>query len=292
MPVLSAEREREAAARGRERLEPERCEHLRRPCVPGVRDDERIALVERAEPLAPLLLGDHLDRVARTRPVIVSVHISEGGVRRSLALLRRGRRPLTASGLRYSEAAGLVPLAGKAPPLPPRGTILISSWDDDDALDRFLAENPIDGYHVRMRPTRIVGAWPEMPGLPAEEVPMDDDEPATVLTLGRPRLRTLLRFARTSGPAERLAVEHAGMAAGTAAARLPRFVATFSIWRTVRQMRDYALGRPDGRHLDAIKANRSTPFHHQDAFVRFRPYASSGTWGGSDPLAATSGATR
>ena len=206
-------------------------------------------------------------------------------MRRSLALLRRGGSPLTAPGLRYSEAAGLVPLAGKGPPIPPRGTILISSWEDDDALDRFLGESPIDGYHVRMRPTRIVGAWPEMPGLPAQEEPMDPDEPATVLTLGRPRKRTLLRFARTSRPAEKLAVEHPGLVAGTAAARLPRFVATFSIWRTVSEMRDYALGRPDQRHLDAIKVNRQTPFHHQDAFVRFRPHASSGSWGGRDPLA-------
>ena len=212
--------------------------------------------------------------------MIVSVHISEQGVHRALSLLRRGRRPLEAPGLRYSEAAGLTPLAAPVPTLPPRGTILISSWDDDDALDRFLAENPIDGYHVRMRPTRIVGAWPDMPGLPAEEEPMEADEPATVLTLGRPRGRTFLRFVRTSRPAEKLARGHPGLVMGTAAARLPRFVATFSIWRSVKEMRDYALGRPDPSHLNAIKANRETPFHHQDAFVRFRPYAEEGSWNG------------
>ena len=217
--------------------------------------------------------------------MIVSVHIAEQGVRRSLGLLRRGRRPLDAPGLRYSEAAGLVPLAAKAPPLPPRGTILISSWDDDDALDRFLAANPIDGYHVRMRPTRIVGAWPDMPGLPTQEEPMDGHEPAAVLTLGRPRLLRFPPFARTSRPAEKLARDHPGLAKGTAAARLPRFVATFSIWRTVSEMRDYALGRPDPAHLNAIKRDRANTFHHQEAFVRFRPYASSGSWGGSDPLA-------
>ncbi|MGH2838917.1 MAG: spheroidene monooxygenase [Thermoleophilaceae bacterium] len=216
----------------------------------------------------------------------MSVHIAERGVRRSLALLRRGRRPLDAPGLRYSEAAGLTPLAAPVPTLPPRATILISSWDDDDALDRFLTAHPIEGYHVRMRPTRIVGAWPDMPGLPTEDEPMEPDEPATVLTLGRPRGRTFLRFVRTSRPAEKLAIDHPGLVAGTAAARLPRFVATFSIWRTVAEMRDYALGRPDPRHLNAIKANRATPFHHQDAFVRFRPYASSGSWRGRDPLAA------
>ena len=218
--------------------------------------------------------------------MIVSVHISERGVRRSLALLRKGRSPLKAPGLRYSEAAGLVPLASQVPPLPPRGTLLISSWDDDDALDSYLAENPIDGYHVRMKPTRIIGAWPEMPGLPAEEEPMEPDEPATVLTLGRPRLLRLPSFLRTSRPAERLAVNHPGMVAGTAGARLPRFVATFSIWRTVSEMRDFALGRPDASHLNAIKADRKKTFHHQEAFVRFRPYTSSGSWDGRDPLAA------
>ena len=216
--------------------------------------------------------------------MIVSVHIAEGGARRALALLRKGGSPLDAPGLRYSEAAGLVPLAGKAPPLPPRGTILISSWDDDDALDRFLAENPIDGYHVRMRPTRIVGAWPDMPGLPAEEEEMAADEPAAVLTLGRPRLLRLPPFVRTSRAAERLAVHHPALVKGTAAARLPRFVATFSIWRTVSEMRDYALGRPHPQHLDAIKADRKEPFHHQEAFVRFRPYAAHGKWDGREPL--------
>ena len=216
--------------------------------------------------------------------MIVSVHIAEEGIRRSLALLRRGRRPLDAPGLRYAEAAGLVPLGSRVPPLPPRGTILISSWDDDDALDRFLSRSPIGGYHVRMRPTRIVGAWPDMPGLPTEEESMDGNEPAAVLTLGRPRLLRLPPFVRTSRPAERLAVEHPAMVKGTAAARLPRFVSTFSIWRTVAEMRDYALGRPDPGHLNAIRADRANGFHHQEAFVRFRPYRAEGSWHGANPL--------
>ena len=123
---------------------------------------------------------------------------------------------------------------------------------------------------------------------------MEANEPATVLTLGRPRLLRIPPFLRTSRAAERLAVDHPGMVAGTAAARLPRFVGTFSIWRTVSEMRDYALGRPDPGHLNAIKADRAKTFHHQEAFVRFRPYASSGSWQGRDPLAelAAAPATR
>ena len=221
--------------------------------------------------------------------MIVSVHIAEHGVRRALGLLRAAGR-LQAPGLRYAEAAGMVPLAAKGPPFPPRGAFLITAWDDDEALDRFLAEHPLarrleGAWHVRLEPTRIVGAWPDMPGLPAEEQPMDPDEPAVVLTLGRPKVPRLLTFARTSRPAERLAVSHPAMVAGTAGARLPRFVATCSVWRTVSEMRDYALGRPDPGHLDAIKADRKNTFHHREAFVRFRPYAMQGEWQGLTSLA-------
>ena len=55
--VPPPERERETGARGRQRLEPERLEHLRRPGVPGVGDDERLTLVEGPERGGLLLLG-------------------------------------------------------------------------------------------------------------------------------------------------------------------------------------------------------------------------------------------
>jgi hypothetical protein len=220
--------------------------------------------------------------------VVVSVHIARTGPRRAVGLLRSGQR-LQAPGLRYAEAAGMVPLA-TAPPFPPRGAALIAAWDDDAALDAFLAEHPVakrlaDGWHVRLEPRRVVGAWPEMPGLPGDELRMEPDEPAAVLTLGRPRLLRFPPFVRTSRPAEKLAVRHPAFVAGTALARLPRFVATFTLWRTVEEMRDYSLGRPDPAHVNAIKADRRKTFHHQEAFVRFRPYAARGSWDGRDPLA-------
>ena len=227
--------------------------------------------------------------------MIVSVHLADLGVRRSAALLRPGAGSVEAPGLRYAEMAGIAALASKTPPFPPRGVALIASWDDDAALDGFLASHPLaeklsGGWHVRLAPKRIVGAWPEMPELPTEEIPMDADEPAAVLTLGRPRLPRIVRFLRTSRPAERLAVGHPAFVAGTALARLPRFVATFSLWRTVSEMRDYALGRPDPSHINAIREDRRKTFHHQEAFVRFRPYASQGQWRGRDPLAEVASA--
>lgn len=223
--------------------------------------------------------------------MIVSVHIADVGVRRGLGLFRRGRRAFDAPGLRYAEAAARVPLGGTGPPLANPGKIaLIASWDDDAALDRFLADHPLaerlaGGWHARLEPTRVYGAWPEMPELPAEEERMAPDEPAAVLTLGRPRVRRLIPFVRTSRPAEALAVKHPAYVTGTALVRPPiSFVATFTLWRSTSEMRDYALGRPDPAHLNAIKADRAEPFHHHEAFARFRPYAARGEWNGLTAL--------
>jgi hypothetical protein len=48
-------------------------------------------------------------------------------------------------------------------------------------------------------------------------------------------------------------------------------------------MRDYSY-RDGGAHMAAVKADRERPFHHESAFIRFRPYRSEGEWEGRDPL--------
>ena len=55
--VLAAERERETRAGRRQRAEAERRQRLRRARVPGVRDHERLTLVQRAERGAPVRLA-------------------------------------------------------------------------------------------------------------------------------------------------------------------------------------------------------------------------------------------
>ena len=65
-------------------------------------------------------------------------------------------------------------------------------------------------------------------------------------------------------------------------------MATFSLWRTTQAMRAYALGEPDAGHLSAVKAHAAQPFHHEAAFIRFRPYAEEGSWEGEQPLARAS----
>lgn len=86
-----------------------------------------------------------------------------------------------------------------------------------------------------------------------------------------------------STPAESEAVSHPALLASTALARPPRLVSTFSLWRSAAEMRDYAT-RAGGGHAAAVRNDGERPFHHESAFIRFRPYSSRGTWEGSDPL--------
>jgi hypothetical protein len=199
--------------------------------------------------------------------------------------------------LRYAEIMTAAPLSGRLLPRPNLGRVgLIAGWDDEPAVEAFLAAHPLaeqlaHGWHVRLQPTRVFGRWPQLPGLPATEEPMDDTEPAAVLTLGRLRLSQTLRFLRASAAAEGLAVRDPALLASTGLARPPGLVATFSLWRSTSSMRAYAHGYSGPGHFAALKAHAARPFHHQSAFVRFRPYAATGKWDGRDPLATTESTT-
>jgi hypothetical protein len=223
--------------------------------------------------------------------VIVSVHLAEVGWRRAPRMLRE-RPPISeVPGLTYAEPVLSTPLRDGPVPRPGPGRIgLIAAWEDDAALDRFLDDHPLaarfaDGWHVRLEPLRVYGSWSRMPGLPTREKPVDSEEPVAVLTLGHTKLHRAVPFLRTSEPAERAAVGDSAVLASTAFARPPRFVSTFSLWRSAAAMREYAHSR-DGAHQAAVRADRAKPFHREAAFIRFRPYASQGSWSGRDPLAA------
>jgi hypothetical protein len=226
--------------------------------------------------------------------VIVSIHLADVGPRKAAEVLLRPPRPSRVPGLAYAETTTTAALG--EPLLPPRdfGPVgMIAAWESDEAFERFSRLHPVarhlaGGWQVRLQPLRVFGAWAGMPGLPARALPVDDGEPVGVLTLGRLRLRRIAAFRRAAAPAEADAIASTALLAGTGLARPPRLVATFSLWRTAASMREYATGA-DGTHRAAVAADRARPFHHESAFVRFRPYASSGNWDGRDPLAGLVG---
>ena len=222
--------------------------------------------------------------------MIVSVHIAELGLRDAAMVLLRPPRPGAVPGLTYAETLTTAPLG--APLLPPQqvGRVgMFAAWESEDALEEFTRRHPVGvrfarGWQVRLQPLRVFGSWKGMPGLPSRALPVEEGEPVGILTLGRLRLRRINVFRKAAAPAEHAAIESPALLAGTGLARLPRLVATFSLWRSASEMREYAVAA-GGPHSAAMAADRLHDFHRESAFVRFRPYASEGEWDGRDPLA-------
>jgi hypothetical protein len=57
------------------------------------------------------------------------------------------------------------------------------------------------------------------------------------------------------------------------------------LWQDTRSLATYAYGNAQPAHADAVAAGEEKPFHHRQAFIRFRPYATQGSLGGRNPLA-------
>jgi hypothetical protein len=227
--------------------------------------------------------------------MLASVHLVDLGPAATIRALARRPKAADVPGLRAAEVALLVPLALSGPP-PIRRAGLIAFWHDDDAaIDRFIATNPIGrrfsgGFHARLRPLRAYGSWPGLPADVPDARAVPHDGPVVVLTLGRLRIRQTARFLRTSRPAERAAAAHGGMIWGTAAAR-PPFVATISMWQSGQAAAAYAYGHQQPAHREAIDEQQRKDFHRESAFVRFAPTRVEGTLDGSNPLAAAAIAT-
>ena len=218
--------------------------------------------------------------------MIGSVHLADVGVGNALAALRTTLRPGSRPGLRYGALMLAAPLSGSLLPRPNPGRIgLLAFWDDDEALDNFLAEDPVatrfaQGWHVRLEPIRHTGDWPGLSEQPAHG---HTSGPAVTVTLGRLRLPGAARFLRASARTQAQVLAAPGLLWGTGLSR-PPVVATCSLWRSVGDLAAYA-HRP-GRHADAIAEDRKRPFHHRSIFIRARPRDSVGQLAGRNPLAA------
>jgi hypothetical protein len=221
--------------------------------------------------------------------MIATVHVADLGIGGTVRTLLKRPKAEAVPGLRWADAASLVDLAATKPPSFRRAA-LFAFWDDERAVDAFEADHPVaarfaDGFRTRLRPVRAFGSWPGLP----EDVPrpraVEHDGPVVVLTLGMLHLTQLVRFLRTSRPAERAAREAQGLVWGTASAR-PPFVATISVWESADATRAYAYGDRPPSHDEAIVEQRRKDFHRRSAFVRFAPVRVEGALRGRNPLEA------
>jgi len=223
--------------------------------------------------------------------MIAAVHIADVRPDRAVSTLRRTPKPKQVAGLRSAFTALAAPLRSSLLPAPTlRRVAMVSFWDDDASVESFEQSDAFpaafaDAFRARAEPLRAYGSWPGLdPEVPRTRK-VDYDGPALVLTLGRLRVSQAIRFLRASARAEAAVLEADGLVWATGLGR-PPLVATCSLWKDSSAIAHYAFEPADGAHASAIAEGRQKPFHKQEAFVRFRPYAISGSLHGKNPLAA------
>ena len=174
---------------------------------------------------------------------------------------------------------------------------LFAVWEDDAALDGFLAASEIparwradgrESYTVRLAPLRAHGAWGgtnplAVPGTTGTVTAAS--RAVAILTRATIRPAKLVPFYRAIGPPARELGTAPGLLASVGAGEWPLArQATFSLWRSEADARAYAYQGAEHRHV--IHRTRAERWYAEELFARFRPYGSSGTWDGKDPLAS------
>jgi hypothetical protein len=219
--------------------------------------------------------------------VLYSFHLAEVPFKVGASALLR---PPTAPGLGYAEMLAFMLLG--SPMISPRRLQLgklamFAEWEDQGALERFLAEHPFGqrlsaGWHVRMQFLRRFGSIVALAHLPVKAGDWNDNEPVVAVTIARMKLFQVPRFLRWGRPVERLVRDHPGQVFAMAAQRPPNTISTFSIWRSIADMTDMVYGRQDvpdaAVHRLAMAEQARKDFHHESTFMRFRPLSEHGTW--------------
>ncbi len=171
---------------------------------------------------------------------------------------------------------------------------MFAVWEDEAALDRFLAQSPIaaewrsagqETWTVRLGYAGGHGQWggrDPFEGMTAQ--PLAPGQRVAVLTRASIRPRRLARFYRAVPAVDQALAGADGCLRAVGVGEWPvARQATFSLWRDTGAVRGFAY--TGGTHAAVITRTREEGWFTEECFARFVPYASAGSWDGADPLA-------
>lgn len=170
---------------------------------------------------------------------------------------------------------------------------VFAQWENEAAIDNFLKNDQFGktlarGWHTRMLFLRQWGKIREFEMPDSIDELNDADAPVVAFTLARMRLLQVPRFISWGRPVEKLVRDHPGITLALAAIRFPNTVATFSVWKSQKEMTDMVHGRSavenPKRHAQAMKERDRKDFHYEFTTLRFKPIAEFGVWKGRSQI--------
>jgi hypothetical protein len=206
----------------------------------------------------------------------------------------RSHQPVldSAPGLRVARicsVADLNPVTGGTPRL--NQWALLCGWDSRQARDDFMGTGALEpfragakeAFDLALDPVRVVrGDWHGWQPSTADSPRLEPDEPVVVMTYGLVRGRYLPTFTWNNRKVVRQLRGDPSLGMLVGLADHPRARCTVSLWRSEESMLRFAYG--DGVHDPVQRRSLGPPWADDYFFARFRPSASTGSWGGRDPL--------
>jgi heme-degrading monooxygenase HmoA len=170
-------------------------------------------------------------------------------------------------------------------------TALFAVWDDEAALDRFLAHHAIarrwraaeEHWSVRLRSVGGHGRWRGVDPLDGLERGSTNGAIA-IVTRADVRRASWRAFGAASDVVDAELHTADGLidVVGIGEAPIGR-LATFSLWESMAAARHFAYAMPE--HTAVVERTRAEDWYAEEMFARFEPYGSTGSWNGRDPLA-------
>ncbi|MFF4622701.1 spheroidene monooxygenase [Nonomuraea jabiensis] len=169
---------------------------------------------------------------------------------------------------------------------------LFAVWRGEGDLEEFLRASPIaarwrtqaaESWQVRLTPVASHGSWSGRDPFDGLISRPGGGGPVAVLTRASIRPRRLVAFYRSVPPVDELLVRQDGCLASIGMGEWPLArQATFSLWHDREAVRAFAY--QEEAHRRVIEQVRAHDWYAEELFARFTPYASEGTWDGTDPL--------
>jgi len=203
------------------------------------------------------------------------------------------RRLATTPGLAFWRLLGTGRGDDTGPSADLHRSALFAVWENERDLDAFLSDSPIarrwagaeEMWNVRLRGVSGHGSWAGFDVLDDLDAGSADG-PIAVVTRAQVRVRSWPAFRRTGRRVSDEVRAADGLLAvvGVGEAPVAR-LGTFSLWRSASAIDAFgSVHRGPPGHLEAIRRTRAEGWYGEELFARFEPYASSGSWGGRDPL--------